>query len=275
MTSIVGVRCRDGVVIGADSSSTFTHTAQLRTIEQPTADKIHIYGGRVIVAGTGEVGLGQRFGAVVEKAVNELGSKFPTAIECGKGLAKAGLEDFKSTGVQGGYGALVAFACKDAPHLCEFPIANFQPELKTDDIWYVSLGGAQLITDPFLGFLRQVFWEDGPPALQDGIFSVVWTLEQAINLNTGGVKDPIRIAILERNPSQTTGHPWIARSLSEEEIEVHSQNVDAARKHLREFRKKHAAEAAADLPAPPAAPVVPPATLPSTGAIQSTPETVR
>ena len=151
MTSIVGVRCRDGVVIGADSSSTFSATSQIPTIEQPTAGKINIYGGRVIVAGTGEVGLAQRFGAVVEKMVSDLGSKLPTGIECGKGLAKAGIQDFQSTGVKGGYGALVAFPCKDAPHLCEFPATNFQPELKTDDIWYVSLGSAQLITDPFLG----------------------------------------------------------------------------------------------------------------------------
>jgi 20S proteasome alpha/beta subunit len=67
MTAIVGIRCKDGVVIGADSSATFTDGGQVRTIEQPTEKKIEIIGDKVIVAGTGSVGHGQRFCAVVRK----------------------------------------------------------------------------------------------------------------------------------------------------------------------------------------------------------------
>ena len=51
MTAIVGVLCRDGVVIGTDSSATFTYGPQ-RTIEQPT-EKLSIVDQSVIVAGTG------------------------------------------------------------------------------------------------------------------------------------------------------------------------------------------------------------------------------
>ena len=54
MTILVGLLCKDGIVIGSDSSATFG-TMQNRTIEQPT-DKIEIIDGKVIIAGTGQVG---------------------------------------------------------------------------------------------------------------------------------------------------------------------------------------------------------------------------
>lgn len=61
MTVLVGVLCQDGVVIGADSSMTHTlATGQTGTIEQPT-DKIYRVGPDVLIAGTGVVGLVQRF----------------------------------------------------------------------------------------------------------------------------------------------------------------------------------------------------------------------
>jgi hypothetical protein len=53
---------------------------------------------RDVVAGTGDVGLGQRFCAVVEKAVNDMGSKFPTAVECGEGTRQGGSRGFSVNG---------------------------------------------------------------------------------------------------------------------------------------------------------------------------------
>ena len=40
MTSVVGILCKDGVVVGTDSSATFDN-GQIRTIEQPF-EKIEI-----------------------------------------------------------------------------------------------------------------------------------------------------------------------------------------------------------------------------------------
>ena len=59
MTILVGILCKDGVVVGTDSSATFA-AGQFRTIEQETK-KIDIISGQIIVAGTGQIGLGQRF----------------------------------------------------------------------------------------------------------------------------------------------------------------------------------------------------------------------
>ena len=71
MTAIVGIRCKDGVVIGTDSSTTFGDARVLRTIEQPTGHKLEIIDDTLIVTGTGYVGHQQRFCEVVRKLWND------------------------------------------------------------------------------------------------------------------------------------------------------------------------------------------------------------
>src|SRR3989338_6678558 len=234
MTAVVGVLCKDGVVIGTDSSATFVHGHQFRTIEQPT-DKLHVIKEHVIVAGTGQVGIDQRFRAITEKGwEDKIFQKSP--IEVAKHLSRTGIEDLSHTYLKPGqYGALVAFPFGHKHQLCEFQIADFQPELKTERLWYCSMASAQPITDPFLGLIREVFWKEGPPPVSEGIFAVTWALEHAINVNPGGVNDPIRIAILER----VDGGQLKARMLTESELGQHRQNVEAAKEHLREFSKRH------------------------------------
>lgn len=242
MTAIVGLFCKDGVVIGADSSATFV-AGGMRTIEQPT-DKIRIIGDQVIVAGTGAIGLTQRLCGLAEKAWQDKAFK-GTPVEIGKMLCLHAIQDFSSTGVkQGEFGAMIAFPVQHKPELCEFAVADFQPELKTDKLWYCSMGSGQLITDPFLGLFREVFWHDGPPSLQDGMFAVTWVLDQAIKLNPGGVNGPIQIAILEKtDPTKTK-----ARFLSESELGQHRENVSAAKAHLRRYRDELQPKNSSDVP---------------------------
>ena len=169
MTSIVGVLCSDGIVIGTDSSATFaTADGHTGTIEQYT-EKIHIASGKVIVAGTGAVGLSQRFNVVVDTAWTDgRFDNIPT--EVGKALSAAMIKDLTATSApRGQYGALVAFPCRRTAQLCEFAVADCQPELKTPQTaWYCSMGSAQRITDPFLGLIRDVFWTKGPPTTARG-----------------------------------------------------------------------------------------------------------
>lgn len=264
MTSIVGVLCTDGIVVGSDSSATFAH-GTTTTIEQPIP-KIAIIDGHVIVAGSGYVGMNQRFCDNVEKAWDwqgdpqsklsweKNGGRPERPLDFGRLCCRLMMLDYNSTGTAdraGEYTALVAFPEKDMrmPHLCEFSGDRFQPELKTKDMWYVSIGSAQPITDAFLGFIRNVFWEDGRrPNVREGIFALTWTLQQALELNTGGVKGPIQMAVLE---SVGKYHKLKARQLGKGEIAEHEQNVKGAKDHLREYRDKlQAKESAPEIPEP-------------------------
>jgi len=231
MTAIVGIRCRDGIVLGADGSATFGG-GRLRTIEQPTDYKIQIVEGRILVAGTGEVGLGQRFVRVVERMHADKGFKGnPTDVAVQ--IAQKTIADFGATQAEkGAYGALLAYPVEDKPHLAEFAVKDLQPELKDDHLWYCSMGNAQPITDPFLGFVRRVFWRAGPPTVAEGVFAALWTLRQAIELNPGGVGGEPVVGVLVRGRDAKLA----ARCLTKDELAEQQDAVEAAEEHLRAFR---------------------------------------
>jgi ATP-dependent protease HslVU (ClpYQ) peptidase subunit len=251
MTAIVGVLCQDGVVIGADSSATSVSTLG-PTIEQEVK-KIDILDGRVIVAGTGPVGLGQRFFAKLQDFHYKNKYKSKPAIEIAKQYCRLGIDDFIETKVQPRqYGALVAFSVETHFHLVEFAIEDFQPEIKTDRTWFVSMGSGQAITDPFLALLRKVFWKDAPPLLNEGVFAVAWTLQQAILLNPGGINGPQQIAVLK---PRTQEHDCQARLLQDDEIDEHLGSVRAAEEHLgryKELLQGKRMDRALGIPQPPA-----------------------
>lgn len=229
MTAIVGIICKKGVVIGADSSATF-NAGQINTMEQKTK-KIQIIEDKIIIAGTGSIGLGQRFFHEVEKYFGHKPNDSP--VELCRKLSANGIANFASTSTnQGQYGALVAFPHQNRFNLCEFDTSKFQPELKSDHLWYVSMGSGQIICDPFLGFIRKIFWRDEKPDLNDGIFAAIWTLQHAIELNPGGVNGPIQVAIMEYVPEPKI----VARFLSEEEIEEHQNNIKSLEENIYNFK---------------------------------------
>ena len=241
MTAIVGIKCKDGIVIGADSSATFASGRQ-RTIEQPT-EKIDIIGDCVIVAGTGQIGLGQRFCEIVRTAWAEKHFQ-QSPMEVAKSLTTTTIQDFISTNTpKEQYGALVAFPAEHKFQLCEFAVTDFQPELKTEKLWYVSMGSGQHITDPFLAFIREVFWDDGLPNVNEAIFAVTWTLDHAIKVNPGGVNYPIQIAVLEN-----TKKGFQARKLDKTDLGQHFQNIDEAKNRLRDYRNNHQPSAQVEIP---------------------------
>src|SRR5258707_14813385 len=133
MTLIVGLKCADGVVVGADGISTFGSIGG-QTIRQATT-KLEVIADRVVVGVSGSVGLAQRFKAEVEglhsggklsgKTVTEcgviLGDRFKEHIakevEAGRPfvpiLGQGALPSFVSA-------TLVAMFCKKEPQVIQF-----------------------------------------------------------------------------------------------------------------------------------------------------------
>lgn len=235
MTVIVGVLCKDGAVVGADSSTTFA-TAQSPTIEQLTNKKVYVVSNCVLLAGTGQIGLGQRFHSLVEEYWNSKGWQGKNAVTIGMELSNKVVQNFSFTAApKGEYGGLVAFPSNGKFHLCEFAVRDLQPELKTETMWFVSMGSGQILADPFLGFLRKVFWEKEQPTINEGIFAAVWTLQHAIELNPGGINGPIQIGLLTTGKEK--GQPYYAKIVDENELLEHKDFVKEAESHLRSYKK--------------------------------------
>lgn len=239
MTVLVGILCQNGVVVGTDSSATFV-AGSMRTVEQPVR-KIDVVDGRIIVAGTGQIGLGQRFVEVVAR--NAKAFETMSAVEAAKVICIEARNDFQSTGAAPEYGALVAFTRKGRLHLVEFGYPTMQPEFKNDGMWYVSMGSGQAIADPFLGLMRRAFCPDGPPPLHTGKFIATWTLAHTCDVNPGGIKEPVVLSTL------TNAKDGIkAEILSPEDMAEHSGMVIEAEGYLAGFPEWFAGKSGPPVP---------------------------
>lgn len=239
MTAIVGVLCRDGVVVASDSSATFG-TPFGRSIEQETRKIRLIPDGSCIACGAGSVGLIQRFCHAVELSkVADFPAMHP--MDIGRAVVLSAQKEFHSTRAStDSFGAVLAFPSILGPQLCEFSGEPMQFEFKTKDLWYVSLGCVQIVLDSFLGLTREVFWTEGQPMIQEAIFAASWAIDHAIRVNPGGVNGPIEIATLATRDGILS-----ASLLSRDDTLEHEQAIEEAKSALRSWRQSFSATAKA------------------------------
>ena len=100
-------------------------------------------------------------------------------------------------------------------------------------MWYVSMGSGQAIADPFLGFLRRVFWPDNPPPVSEGKLYVCLALDHVIHLNTGGIQGPMQIAEIRKDPSGK----FKATIINESDMEEHIENVRSLYDYIKDYPK--------------------------------------
>lgn len=233
MTLIIGVICRDGVVVGADSVAT-AGTA----VEQQVSDKITIEDDNVIIACSGSAGLSQLIKEELSSSWHDIkqlrGSKDvrnavsdamytqiePTAKRARSvGKAFAGCE------------TLVAMPINHTPALFQFNGWADSFGL-TSDLPYLSIGSGSRFADPFLAFLKRILWSDRVPnSTRIGVFSVLWTLQYVSKIGPGlGVGEPHRIVVMENR-----GSGWLAGRLGEGELSEHRQAIIDAEDALRGY----------------------------------------
>lgn len=95
--------------------------------------------------------------------------------------------------------------------------------------------------------MRRVFWKDDLPSSQDGIFAVTWALQQAIEINPGGINGPMQIAVLGPDKKGKL----FARLLEESELAEHKNNVEGAISYLSNYAQGSPVEETPALPTKP------------------------
>lgn len=237
MTVLVGIRCRDGVVIASDSAATFGSNGQM-TIGQQSVQKVSIIRDRIVFAGTGAVGIAQLIIDSIDRgwADNSFrGLRTPEQMMDAIGRRIASLVEpyLRSANLQRGLtGEASASLCKS---LVALPVANrfhlFQfefngsPEHATRDLPFVSLGSGQAIADPFLALLKRLLWPSEEPTLAEGRLAAVWTIDHVRRTTPGGVGGDIQLATLTDG---ITGVPETVRLAEQTEVQEHIQAVEAA-----------------------------------------------
>lgn len=243
MTLIIGILCQDGIVMGADGCATLGALGQ-RTITQTFNKKLEIISNELILGVSGPVGLGQQFkGEITQLWTNKaLVGKQPHEA---KEILRAALWKYARPALEAAAvarGALGNAALDSAiSHtLLALPISGnyclFQfdqqsaPEQVTEALPFVAIGSGEKTADPFLAFLRRVFWPDRLPPLEQGVFATVWTLEHAILTDPGGVKDPKQIVVYSKEHNQV-------KELRQEELKEAIETCYEAERYLADFPK--------------------------------------
>lgn len=232
MTVIVGVKCTDGVVIGADSIATSANgSVPIMQIESNA--KIRIFGKNIIVAATGAIGYAQRLHMCIEAAVaGKIFANFKHDRLTQHISEKFILELQKSHAPNhpqfGGlnFGALIGFVVDEEPCLVEFAANNFQPEYKKDKLFFCSMGSGQALADPFLAFVSKVLWKNALPDVKMGRFGVHWVLSHTLNYAPGMVGPPICAASLIKS-----GKEWVASQIVDNE----EGGISSSQASRREF----------------------------------------
>ncbi len=257
MTLIIGVLCEDGIALGADGAATLGALGN-RTVQQPVK-KLTSFANSVIIGVSGPVGLGQIFVGTVEQlwTKSAFSQKLPheamTIIR--DNLWPHVEKHFRAASVAAPVlGSAVATQNTISQSVIALPISKraclFQfdqqcgPEQATIHLPFVAIGSGQALADPFLAFLRRIFWPDRLPTLAEGVFATFWSLDQAIKINPGGVAEPIQIMTLQPDKDH-----WRVIELGENEFQEHREAIKTAEERLRTFRQAVAGgDIAADTP---------------------------
>jgi 20S proteasome alpha/beta subunit len=243
VTLLVGVLCSNGAVIAADQQA--THGAMGQYTVGQAVTKVRVINGETLYASSGHHGLGQQLCSVVEgqrqqfknhpyvTCISELQEKLRPFVN--NALTTAGL----AARLVGNTAAmsdawcsgLLAAGFKDGLKLVEIT-PQVAVEYMTKDLPFISMGSGKPSADPFLGFLRKVYWPTTLPTIQEGALAAYWTIQHAIDMKVFGVGFSVDVFVVE--PSDET---FKARKLDDAEIAEHVDFMKSSEEAMRSVRE--------------------------------------
>jgi 20S proteasome alpha/beta subunit len=266
VTLLVGVLCSNGVVIAADRQA--THGAMGQQTVGQSVTKVQVIRDEALYATSGHKGLGQQLCAIVEgrqpefknqgydRNIVKLQEAFRPIIDAGFKTAShaAGVIGHNVAASDCMCGGLLAAGFKDGLKLIEIT-PQLAVEYMTNDLPFISMGSGKPSADPFLGFLRKVYWPIKLPTIQEGALAAYWTIQHAIDMKIFGVGFGIDVFIVEvvSKHSGKPGKPpdtiFKARKLDDAELAEHEGFMKAAEEALRGVREAMIAPPAPQAPA--------------------------
>jgi len=254
MTVLIGVLCKNGIVIGSDSVATCSSGPSSPTMEVGPVRKIEIIEDKIITATTGSIGLSQRYINILTRLVKQGFKK--DEMKCVTSISHEVIADFQNTPpfssnpFQGwGLGALLAFSIDDNFYLVEFDVTDFRPEFKNKrDLPIVSMGLGQRFADPFLAFLWKDFLKGNEISLSEGILITCWTLDHTLKVNYGMIGGDKNISLLTKNSKNEV----VCRYLLEEEVMHYTNHISDIMTYITDYKKEFLSlEENSSIPFPP------------------------
>jgi 20S proteasome alpha/beta subunit len=129
-------------------------------------------------------------------------------------------------------GCLLAATFRDGFKLIEIsPQGGW--EYLTENIPFVCIGSGKFNADPFLRYLRSVFFQDLSPNLNEAVLAAYWTVQACIDAGTNGVGMGVDVFVLD-----ATGKKPVARQLDEADLAEAKSFVKEAEDAWRDLRDR-------------------------------------
>jgi len=245
MTLIIGIKCSDGIVLGADSAATIQAANNLPTITQPVK-KIEIISKYIAIGFSGTIAINQ---LIVPEIKNAWDNNLFKDLEKHKiqlkiqeicnlvlqqqwMIARNASQCFGQNALSAViFQMLIGIWSKGSFHLF-----NVDPKCSveevTENLPFASIGCGQNIADPFLGFIRRIFWDNNLPTIAEGIFATLWALNHSISITPGGIADPVNIYVLNKNKNEP-----VIEKLKDFELQETQEAIDSAEKSLKNYKE--------------------------------------
>lgn len=219
MTIVVCIKCKDGVVIAADSMLT------IGEMQQP-GQKVHTINDRQLFAFAGDLSLAERFRAFAAmQNEGNLDDKLYYASHIaglvGQNFANTGIDPTKAN-----LATILVHEYRGNIEACEFLGINHR---YLDEHHFTSILGSGVgAALPFLNFLLETFTDNRQPSIADGKLFATWSVRYAISRLAGGVGGDIDLATAERENSGK----WVFRQLLDDEVTETEEAIQSAKEAL-------------------------------------------
>jgi len=249
VTVIVGILCQDGVAIASDRQ--ITATAVVPLSQPPTLQtsiaattKIAVIENDVLLGVSGTPTIGDEYEVVIRKNYSRFkGGLYENATRAVQREIREIINEHIKTAISlvPLVGQLVAYS----QAVCEcLLVANFRDGIKLIQILQHGgfditkaempikvIGSGQYHADPFMVFLKNTFWPQRLPTVQEGILAACWAVDYSIEVGAPMVGRDIDAFTLAPD-----GRGRIrARQMSADQIKDHRGFIAAGRERLREL----------------------------------------
>lgn len=213
MSLIVGIRCTDCLVLAASGPGNVPSEDGIPPARQ-RAKKLRVVGGQAILGVSGYDGLAQDMALSLEMCLADLKTRELAEEDLRGNVREALAAPIQRTvaihrslkGIPGLGTAIAEYALSQSmvaiPSAGSFRLYVLDPECSlteiTDELLSVAIGNSRAVAEPFLGFLRKVLWDEGPPSRAQGELAAYWTVRNAIDSNPTALSLPIQLLVMIR-----------------------------------------------------------------------------
>ncbi len=211
----------------------------------------------ILFASSGPIGLGQQIADIIDNDSNHIhldlyhqyAPKGQVKIRghIGPALHTAGLASQLIGGAAQAdalCGCLLAANFKDGVKLVEIsPQGGW--EYLSENIPFVCIGSGKANADPFMRYLRSVFFQDQSPNLNEAVLAAYWTVQACIDAGTQGVGMGVDVFVLD-----AAGEKPAARQLEEADLAEAKSFVKEAEDAWRTLRDRIRGQGADASPPP-------------------------